>query len=97
MEHSKLLWIMSYVNNAEITNTIRYKAWLEQRWGINSDSRQNESNKYINRDLLDEEDLAYISSITSEDVQFYGRVDDILAKRGVNSIMGTQLAESACG
>ena len=81
------------LNNAEITNTTLNKSWLEQKPGINSVSRQNEFNKYISRDLLDQDDLAYISSITSEDLQFYSYVADILARKEANSIMGTELAE----
>jgi hypothetical protein len=80
------------MHNVELTNTEHYKTWLDRVWNVKSETRQNESHKYITVDEIDEEDISYIRNITSEDIKFYGIVMDALAKRNRSSVFGSDLA-----
>src|SRR6185503_18081997 len=51
----------------EVTNTREYGRWLRERWGISARTRQNESTKFLTRDALRAEDLAYLNGISEQD------------------------------
>jgi hypothetical protein len=78
-------------SNIELTTVTRYPQWLQQRWGIASTTRLNESRKFVTRADLSASELDYLHGITQQDRLFYQRVESRLASSGRISVLGTQL------
>jgi hypothetical protein len=76
------------VHGVEVTNTREYGRWLRERWGINSRTRQNESLKFLTRDTLRSEDLAYLRGISEQDEKLYSAVEHHLLQTGACSVTG---------
>jgi hypothetical protein len=74
-----VLWRLT-VHEVEVTNTRLYSNWRRQRWGIEADTRQNESIKFLTRDSLGPEVLAYLRDISVEDAKLYRAVDQHLLR-----------------
>jgi hypothetical protein len=73
-------------HGVETTNTRCYPEWRRQRWGIEADTRMNESIKYLSRDTLTPEDLAYLESISIEDHKLYQAVDQHMPDSGACAV-----------
>jgi len=69
-------------HEVEVTNTRQYPNWRRERWGINEDTRQNESIKFLTRDNLETEDVAYLCNISVEDAKLYRAVEQRLLQTG---------------
>jgi hypothetical protein len=73
-------------HGVETTNTRCYPEWRRQRWGIEADTRMNESIKYLRRDTLTPDDLAYLESISVEDHKLYQAVDQHMLDSGACAV-----------
>ncbi len=69
-------------HEVEVTTTRQYPQWRRQRWGIDADTRQNGSIKFLTRDTLGAEDLAYLRDISVEDAKLYHAVEQRLLRTG---------------
>lgn len=78
-------------SDIELTTVSRYKPWLQARWGIASDSRANESRKFLSRSDLTEAELAHLTAITQKDRVLYEHIESRLAALGTLSLRGSQL------
>jgi hypothetical protein len=78
------------VNNIEVTETGRYNAWLWERWGIASRTRENSSSKFLARD-----DVAgyaeHIDRLTGEDRNVFDLISWALSQQAAPSIRGAEL------
>ena len=79
----------------EITETSQYRRWLNDRWGIQAESRHNKSEKVLSL----QEALGFfpnqISSGTAEDQKLFDVVRWVLQKTGRSSTCGSEMAEIA--
>ena len=75
----------------ELTDTARYNRWLLDRWGISSDSRQNESIKFMTAAALTPDEREYLAGISGEDVKLYSALQRGLAANGRSSVSGHEL------
>jgi hypothetical protein len=57
--------------NIEVTEIGRYQQWLSATWGIESNSRTNQSTARIAFEDFDTKQIEYINSICHEDVKLY--------------------------
>lgn len=73
-------------HEVEVTNTRQYPQWRRQRWGIDADTRQNESIKFLTSQTVGEEDLAYLRSISVEDANLYLAVERHLRRTGACAV-----------
>ena len=81
-------------HEVEVTNTQHYAQWRRQRWGIDEETRQNESIKFLSRGTLGAQDLDYLRDISIEDAKLY----DVIARQldsGARSWMWYSLTEAA--
>jgi len=69
-------------HEVEVTNTLQYPHWRRQRWGIETDTRQNESIKFLTRQTVAADDLAYLRDISVEDAKLYRAVEQRLMRTG---------------
>jgi hypothetical protein len=78
------------LHDIEVTDTEHYNAWLRQEWGIESDTRENASMKFLSR-----EDIAkygdQLGELTAEDQNVFDLVAWGLSERGSQSIRGLDL------
>jgi hypothetical protein len=86
-----VLWRLT-VHEVEVTNTRLYSNWRRQRWGIDADTRQNESIKFLTRDTLGPEALAYLRDISVEDAKLYHAVDQHLLRTGACAVTDWEAA-----
>lgn len=70
----------------EVTETQRYNAWLRERWGISSSTRDNASESFILASDLGPKDAAYVNDLITDDMTLYEKVDSCLSRLGRNSI-----------
>jgi hypothetical protein len=78
-------------HNIEVTDMLRYSAWLKERWGIESTSRYNASRQILAR----EDALPYLDTLQpriAEDQLVYDQVKVMLDSTGQTSLRGAQLA-----
>ncbi len=73
-------------HEVEVTTTRHYKQWRRQRWGIDADTRQNESIKFLTRDTVGAEDVAYLRDISVEDARLYRAVEQRLLRAGACAV-----------
>jgi hypothetical protein len=73
-------------NEVELTNTQQYARWRRERWGIDADTRQNESIKFLTRNNLKPDDLAYLQDISLEDAKLYRAVEQHLERTGACAV-----------
>jgi hypothetical protein len=69
-------------HEVEVTNTRQYSRWRRRRWGVEADTRQNESVKFLTRQTVASDDLAYLNDISVEDSGLYRVVDAFLQRTG---------------
>jgi hypothetical protein len=79
------------INDVEITDTLRYSAWLRERWGVRRDARANESVHFVTRDMIDAGDIDHIGSLIAEDRKVYAMVSEAITQSGRVSIRGSEL------
>jgi hypothetical protein len=75
----------------EVTDTSHYNAWLSDRWGISSKTRQNESTKFVSLSALGHQELGYVQELSLEDRKLYSRVQHALAVSGKVSVSGEDI------
>ena len=68
-------------NQVEVTNTRNYPQWRSERWGIEENTRRNESIKFITRDTIGLDKVAYLQDLSSEDARLYKSVEEELSCR----------------
>jgi hypothetical protein len=67
-------------HEAEVTNTQHYPEWRRWRWGIEVEMHQHESIRFLTRESLTPEDLAYCHEVSKEDVKLYNVVEQYMAR-----------------
>lgn len=72
--------------NAEVTTTRNYRAWLKDRWTLESTTRMNESVKFLTKDELSAADLRYLRRNSAEDIKLYEAMEARIAAAGTSSI-----------
>ncbi len=77
----------------EVTDTTRYSAWLNEKWGVQTVTA-NKSIPILSLCDLGKSDLQYLEEITTEDNVLYRRVMDRLENGSSYSIYGTDLFSS---
>jgi hypothetical protein len=75
----------------EVTDTAHYNAWLSDRWGISSKTRQNESTKFVSLSALGHQELGYVRELSPEDRKLYSRVQHTLAVSDKVSVSGEDI------
>jgi hypothetical protein len=73
-------------HEVEVTTTPQYTRWRRERWGIEADTRQNESTKYLTRHTVTAETIAYLHDISAEDAKLYRAVDQRLRQTEACSV-----------
>jgi hypothetical protein len=73
-------------HEVEVTTTQHYARWRRERWGIEEDTRQNESTKYLTRQTVAPDTIAYLRDICAEDTKLYRAVDQRLLQTGACSV-----------
>jgi hypothetical protein len=76
----------------EITETQRYSAWKQAKFGLPSERRVNESQPLYTPELAPAADRDFIDEMVSEDLVVYGKIVAALERQGALSIKGTVLA-----
>ena len=76
----------------EITETQRYSAWKQAKFGLPSERRVNESQPLYTPELAPAADRDFIDEMVSEDLVVYGKIMAALERQGALSIKGTVLA-----
>jgi hypothetical protein len=79
------------MSNIEITETLRYDRWTQQKFGSSQFTRKNKSEAILKPSDLSAGDQEYIASITSEDRKLYDHVVQKLNQAGSLSIRGGAL------
>jgi hypothetical protein len=75
----------------EVTDTPHYNAWLAERWGIASRTRQNESIKFLSLGALSHNDVGYLQDLSREDQKLYAWVQQALVVTGKSSVSGEDI------
>jgi len=73
-------------NQVEVTNTQNYPQWRRQRWGVEAETRRNESTRFLTRDNIGADKVAYLHDLSREDAKLYRTVGSILSKTGECSV-----------
>lgn len=84
-------------HNIEITNMENYGKWCKERWGIERETRLNESVKYIGWEDMPGRDRDLVDEITAEDRCLYDAVGDRLASLGKSSVVGREVLDKKDG
>jgi hypothetical protein len=77
----------------EITETSRYPRWLDERWGIQVNSRHNSSEKLLTAQEACRFFPQQVQSATAEDQKLFDVVKWILEQTGGASTRGSEIAE----
>jgi hypothetical protein len=77
--------------NIELTEVGHYNAWLSAEWGIDTDTRANQSRPILKRSDLDAAQWQEIAEICKEDFRIYNRVVERLAETGSYRVFGAEL------
>jgi hypothetical protein len=75
----------------ELTDFAHYDEWCRRRWGIDRQSRSNQSMSYIALGDLTAEDRGHIAAITAEDAKIYAVAQRALARSAGPSVTGDEL------
>jgi hypothetical protein len=78
-------------HDVEITIIGNYKAWLRQSWGVVSETQMNRSQKFVSAEMMNDQDIAHIREIYSEDLKLYDVVLEALQRHKKLSITGSEL------
>ena len=70
----------------EVTNTQNYSQWRRQRWGIQTNTRTNESTKFLTRDNIGHENIDYLRERSPEDAKLYQDIARRLSQSGACSV-----------
>src|SRR5437763_5806178 len=77
--------------NIELTEVGHYNAWLSAEWGIDTNTRANQSRPILKRSDLDAAQWQEIAEICKEDFRIYNRVVERLAQAGGYRVFGAEL------
>ncbi len=77
--------------DAEIAHVDSYTRWLESRWGIVSQTRNNASQALVSLDMLGEDARRRAQELTEEDQIFVDRVERKLQEKERCFVMGTEI------
>jgi hypothetical protein len=75
----------------EITDVGMYKRWLKETWGIESDTRVNQSRPYVTIDSFRASEREYIKENCAEDMILYSALMKALKLRGASYIRGADI------
>jgi hypothetical protein len=78
-------------HDVEITIIENYKEWLRHTWGVVSETQMNRSQKFITAEMINDQDIAHIRKIYSEDLKLYDVVLGALQRNKKLSITGGEL------
>jgi hypothetical protein len=78
-------------HDVEITIIENYEAWLRHSWGVVSETQMNRSEKFISAEMMNDQDIAHIRKIYSEDLKLYDAVLTALQRNKKLSITGDEL------
>jgi hypothetical protein len=73
-------------NRVEVTTIQNYSKWRRQRWGVEASTRRNESVRFLTRDNIGADRVAYLHDLSREDTKLYLSVENILSKTGNCSV-----------
>ncbi len=73
-------------HEVEVTTVRHYPRWRRQRWGIEANTRQNESMKFLTQQTIGPEDLAYLREMSMQDIALYHTVELRLLRTGECSV-----------
>jgi len=76
-------------SNIEITDTKRYSAWKQQRFGIPAETRINESLPLFTPEIATQADRDFIDEMVTEDIPIYQQIIKKLDASGENSVFGS--------
>jgi hypothetical protein len=79
-------------HGVEVTDTTRYNAWLHEKWAIEANTRGNASKTFVSAASLSPDDMAYIRSLSEEDMELYQTVHHRLSQSGTSSLTGREIA-----
>jgi hypothetical protein len=82
------------INDIEITETSRYDAWSQARWGVGRPTRKNASDEYVRFTDFLPADQEYIREICNEDLKFYNLLIERLEQSDSLSIKGNDILPS---
>src|SRR5204862_5474432 len=77
--------------NIDLTEVGHYNAWLSAEWGIDTNTRANQSRPILKRSDLDAAESQEIAEICKEDFRIYNRVVERLAQTGSYRVFGAEL------
>lgn len=75
----------------EITTVENYNSWIRANWAVTDATTVNKSRKFLSKDMLDDGDIEYVKSITSEDRRVFDLISDTIRGAGTVSIRGRSL------
>jgi hypothetical protein len=78
-------------HDVEITIIENYKEWLRHTWGVVSETQMNRSEKFISAEMMNDQDIAHLRKIYSEDLKLYDVVLGALQRSKKLSIIGGEL------
>ena len=78
-------------HDVEITITDNYNGWLQQSWGIVSDTRLNRSERFVSTQTMSHQDLTYIQELYAEDLRLYASIHGALQRNERLSVSGDEL------
>jgi hypothetical protein len=79
--------------NIELTDTDHYGRWLAEKWGLESTTRHNESQKFLSRDDVVGPYAKQTDWLTREDNKVFQIVSWALREKGTSSVTGQDIAE----
>ncbi len=85
------------MSNLEITDTTRYNAWIEKKFGVSAGTRLNQSRSVLTPENVSAADRDHIMSITGEDRVLYSAVSKALSAAQSLSIRGNCLMAAPAG
>jgi hypothetical protein len=77
--------------DVEVTDIARYNEWLRREWGIDAQTRWNESKKFISVQTMSADDITYLNGITRDDQKLFQAVDKVLSATGKLSLGAEEL------
>jgi hypothetical protein len=83
------------VHGVEISDTTRYSAWLNRKWELVGNTRQNASRAFISPQSLDQGDVDYIRGQFAEDIKLYHVVHEHLTRYGLDSVRANEISREA--
>jgi hypothetical protein len=78
-------------HDVEITIIENYREWLHRTWGVVSETQLNQSEKFISAETLNDQNLAHLRNVCSEDIKLYEAIFGVLQRTEKLSVSGDEL------